>query len=69
MSHLTPCNFCNLRSYRRWASEQGKVITLRPAPKDFAPKGIDVMMHAEGEQPTEKHWTAWFMALTDHCCC
>lgn len=32
--------------------------------------GLDVYVHPpDTEIDTEKHFSAWFMALTDYCCC
>lgn len=68
MSELTPCNFCNLRSIRRYALKRGKEVTMLPSTSELG--GIDVYVHPpDTEINTEKHFNAWFMALTDYCCC
>lgn len=72
MSRLTPCNFCNLWDIRKYAKIDGCTVTLVPLEQgDEHPLGgIDVLVHKPDEEPDrEKHWHAWFMALTDYCCC
>lgn len=72
MSELTPCNFCNLKWIRCAADKAGKAVTLVRLERCAANPlgGVDVLVHDVGEEPDrEKHFRAWFMALTDHCCC
>lgn len=72
MSTLTPCNFCNLRWIKKRARITGDQVTLvMIEPSEAHPLGgVDVLVHPADEQPDrEKHFHAWFMALSDHCCC
>jgi hypothetical protein len=75
MSELTRCNYCDLRSIERGAKQDDMVITKLVGWKG----GIDVFVHPSGAEitkksqgdnhPHQKWFRAWFMSITDHCCC
>lgn len=68
MSSLTRCNYCDLRSIRKDASRKKQEVTVRESTSDLG--GIDVFVHPPNEAiDEEKHFAAWFGALTDYCCC
>ena len=66
MSNLMPCNWCTLVWMRARAVETGKVLTERPDPTG---DGVEVFMHAPGEEPSESNWKAYFLAVSEKCAC
>jgi len=70
MSKLTICNYCKLKNIKEDAKETNSKVKIKP---DIRYKGILVFVYKENEQLDEsedsKHFYAWFMTLTDHCCC
>jgi hypothetical protein len=78
MSELTTCNYCNLRSIRRHAKEQGlKVTVLNDARWGMGgcnvyvhPKSIKIREFRGGEDGARaKYRRAWFAELPERCCC
>ena len=69
MSELTPCNYCNLRRIKADARATGKQVTVVAAKPEYGFRGYDVFIHGAGEPPKEGKHVAWFMDLSEHCCC
>lgn len=69
MSELTICNRCTLESMRH-SQPEGVRIVLRRKGANFGLGGIAVLAVPKGETPDiDKHRVAWFMELTERCCC
>jgi len=78
MSDLTRCNFCTLKSIRADARKKKLKVTILSDAK-WGMGGVNVYVHPknikirdlpggeDGER--EKYRKAWFMELTNHCCC
>jgi len=67
----TSCNFCTFKRIKRRAEKAGHELVQRPARG-----GVEVFVCPPGEdideldEMEERRWfCAWFMALSDHCCC
>lgn len=78
MSELTTCNYCSLKYRRAEAKEVGSKVTLRASKHG----GYDVFEHPstvtipkDYQHEDDKvggpsqYWRAWYMALSDKCCC
>ncbi len=62
MSELTQCNYCSLKSIKRRAKEKNQKVVLKPAKKGkYYMGGQDVFVNGE--------FVAWFMELSNRCCC
>lgn len=65
MSSLTQCNYCALQNLKRLAQSSGRTLELVARNG-----GWDVLIYYPGETPdSEKHWAAWFMAISASCVC
>lgn len=64
MTAFHTCNRCQLREIEHLAKTRGDVVTVLSGPL-----GTAIHVHAEGEEPGETNWTAWFMTLSESCCC
>ena len=61
MGGLTPCNYCTLQRMKANAEKRGNEIILRGLNAYVVKKGEKVQ---PGDEPV-----AWFMELTNYCCC
>lgn len=76
MSSITKCNYCKLRTLRRRAKASGEKIVLvgntayripqRMSKRDFLKLPVGTPDNRVGRS---KYWVAWFMEITNHCCC
>ena len=66
MSDLTSCNYCD---YTAIMSRRGKAqAILEPGHDELG--GVTLYIRPLDETlDREKHFSAWFMELTDSCCC
>ena len=74
MNELTSCNFCSLRQIRNRAQVAGKKVHIvydnGSARVYVYPKEVKLPFWVdESTEFHEKYFTAWFMELSDHCCC
>lgn len=76
MSELTPCNFCNLRRYRRQAVQENKYVLILRAEKDKKNTlgGYDVYMIPKGVRPDKReefkqYKISWMWEISDRCVC
>lgn len=61
MSELTPCNYCTYNRIKRREERVGNAVIL---------EGHDLYVVPTGDKlDKKKHHVAWFMELTDYCCC
>lgn len=75
MSELTTCNYCSYQDMKRRAKKKKMVTT--PLPESFGLGGVRIYVHPKDvdirklskEERKQYDGGAWFMALTDHCCC
>ena len=85
MSELTPCNYCNLQRFRARAKTKGARVLLRssafmnglnvfevPKGEKLAPQSEMVEpndQYPNGNDAYDKYHIAWFMGLSEGCCC
>jgi len=83
MSELTRCNYCSLRIIRKEAKEKKLKVTLLAGwhggidaymhPKNVTRQELQACREKTwGDIPNSgpgKYWAAWFMEITNHCCC
>ncbi len=72
MSSLTTCNFCNLKRIKENAKDK-KVVMLPSLSSSLG--GYDVFVYPKGLSLSkmlnkkDRYWAAWFMSISDKCCC
>lgn len=65
MSELTPCNYCTLKHIEQRAKRNGNQVILKNSLD-----GVNVYVIPKGQELSpDTEITAWFMELSDHCCC
>jgi hypothetical protein len=62
MSERTRCNFCTLQDIKRREEKDGAQVIIRGNQGMLQP----VVVYPDN---SEKKIGAWFMELTDYCCC
>jgi len=74
MGELTTCNYCSLQAIKQRAKENNLKVTLLQSNWELG--GIDVYVHPKDvkvrkldDRERKKYKVAWFMELSDHCCC
>lgn len=75
MSDFTTCNYCNYQHMKVGAKIIGCRLVIRSSEHSMG--GIDVYRLDKGERMPkiidkkwhDAHFVAWFMELTNHCCC
>jgi len=67
VSEITPCNYCSLNKIKKNAKDQGLIVTNIGRHYYKHPPKVDINLLDEKER--RKYFSAWFMELTNHCCC
>lgn len=67
MSELTLCNYCKLRRIQA-SCEPDKKIRLQGNTAYRVPIGFAGRIREDSPEHDE-YFVAWFMDITDHCCC
>lgn len=65
MSELTSCNYCTLRAIEARAKLRGLQVTGMGQHVYVHPSGVE----KDQLKPDGEYHVAWFMELTESCCC
>lgn len=66
---MSQCNYCTMKAMKARAKKNKTRIVTFPSREMGSMGGIEVHEVKKGEKPTEKNFCAWFMEVTDYCCC
>lgn len=78
--YMSRCNYCSHRQLKKLAKDKGMKLTIIRE-TEYALGGVNVFMSppeitreylktlVRGTPEREKYLVAWYMELTDHCCC
>lgn len=64
MSELTPCNYCSLRKIKANAKKNGLLVLHEPHLG-----GTNIYTYVEGHKVETLKFKAWFMEISNQCCC
>ncbi len=69
MSELTSCNYCILQRIKARAKENSDTVHVLGQDVYVVPKNEKFIKSDPWSKKTSKHHVAWFMELTNYCCC
>lgn len=80
MSSLTKCNYCSLKAIKSVAKQKGRVVRKVYEGANFGMGGLNIISYLKGtklpklgtderHQFNKDYHVAWFMEITNCCCC
>lgn len=66
---MSICNYCSMQDIKRDAKKKDLKVVIIPSTCMDTMGGVEVHVLKKGEKPSKKNWRAWFMEVSQGCCC